>query len=86
MEPVSYSQVQSLVLRLPAIKLPIVYRFLVDLTNEEPELLAPQQEFMRLSRGEQQRALAKQAGEMLAHYEQTTAERQTWQAGDLIEY
>lgn len=81
METITYSEVQELVLRLPETKLQLAYRLLTDLAEDE-EVLSPQHDFLELSLVEQRRILAEQAQKMAAHYEQTTIEREAWQAGD----
>jgi hypothetical protein len=85
-EAVTYSQVQELVMRLPVKKLAIAYRLLVDLSASDTESPSFQQEFMLLPLAERRRLMAEQAEQMVRHYEQTTSERQAWQAGDFVEY
>ncbi|HEX9973141.1 MAG TPA: hypothetical protein VGD14_13805 [bacterium] len=85
MEAVTYSQVQELVKKLPPTKLPLAYNLLVDLADKETDLQSPQLNFMHLPLNERRRILAKQAKQMIAHYEQTTNERQIWQAGDFVD-
>jgi hypothetical protein len=86
MEPITYAQVQELVMRLPAKKLRAAYRLLIDLNASETDSLSPQQDFMLLSLEKRQRLMAEQAREMVAHYEQTASDREAWQAGDFVEY
>ena len=86
MQTVTYGQVQDLVGRLPIQKLPIAYRFLTDLTRDERALSSSQQEFMALPVEERRKLLAKQAEQMIAHYEETINERAAWEAGDFVEY
>ena len=86
METITYSQVQELVTRLPAKKLPIAYRLLVDLSATDTDSPSLQQDFMRWSIAERRRLMAEQAQQMVGHYEETALERQTWQAGDFFEY
>jgi uncharacterized protein (DUF2342 family) len=86
METMLYSQVQKLVGQLPAHKLPIAYHMLEDLKRRGSDDSSLQQNFMRLPVAERRRLMAKQAEQMMAHYEQTASERGTWQAGDFIEY
>jgi len=82
METIAYSQVQELVMRLPARKLPLAYSLLADLVEEEADALSPQIQFMLLPLAERRRIMAQQAEKMIAHYEQSAVERQAWQAGD----
>lgn len=84
MDTIAYSQVQELVMRLPAQKLPLAYSLLADLVEEEADALSPQIQFMLLPLAERRRIMAQQAEKMIAHYEQSAAERQAWQAGDFI--
>lgn len=86
MPAITYAQVQELVTRIPAVKLPIAYDLLTKLAQERIEKLSPQQQFLLLSFEEQQRLLEEQAAEMVEHYQQTTDERNEWQSGDFIEY
>jgi len=81
-EAITYSQVQELVTRLPIKKLTIAYRLLVDLGASDTDSLSLQEEFMQLPLTERRRLMAEQAKQMVAHYEQTASERQSWQAGD----
>lgn len=85
METITYSQVQDLVKLLPATKLPLVYSFLVDLTNKNSDPPSPQLDFMRLPLSERRRIMEQQAQQMVAHYERTAAERETWQGGDFTD-
>jgi hypothetical protein len=85
METITYSQVQDLVFRLPATKLPLVHSFLVDLTDNGADTPSPQLDFMRLPLNERRRVLEQQAQQMVAHYEQTAAEREIWQGGDFAD-
>ena len=82
---ITYSQVQELVMRLPIKKLPIAYRLLVDLSAGDIDSPSLQQDFMLLPITERRRLMAKQAQQMLSHYEETATERQVWQVGDFIE-
>jgi hypothetical protein len=84
METITYSQVQDLVSRVPATKLPLVHSFLVDLANNT-DTPSPQLDFMRLPLSERRRILEQQARQMVAHYEQTAAEREIWQGGDFTD-
>ena len=85
METITYTQVQQLVEKLPETKLPLVYRFLLELADKEVDPQSPQADFMRLSPEERHRLLSEQAEQMKAHYEQTADERTEWQAGDFID-
>lgn len=85
METVTRSQIRKLVERLPATKLPLAYRFLRELVDEETEELSPQARFMRLPLDERRRIMAQQAQEMVSHYKQIAEERQEWQAGDFVD-
>jgi hypothetical protein len=86
METITYSQVQELIKRLPAKKLPIAYRLLVDLDKSGIDSSSLQQEFMLLSLTERRRLMTEQAQQMIAHYTETSSDRETWQAGDFVEY
>lgn len=83
METVTYSQVQELVQRLPAERLPAAYQVLEELVDRG-ETLQSQLDFKRLPLEERRRILAHQAGELKAHYEETSEERSAWQAGDFL--
>ena len=82
MRSVSVAEVQQLVSQLPEDKLAHAYRLLRDLA-EQVGHTSFQVEFMRLPFSERRRILSQQAAEMAGHYEQTAAERQDWQSGDL---
>ena len=84
MEAITYTQIQQLVEKLPETKLPLVYRFLLELADKDVEPQSPQADFMRLSPEERHQLLSEQAEQMKAHYEQTADERTEWQAGDFI--
>ena len=83
MSNVTYAQVQELVTRLPAKKLPVAYALLSSLSKEEssPSL---QVKFLSLPLPERRRLMAQQAEDVLTqfHYEETAAEREEWQGGD----
>lgn len=85
MNTVTYSQIQELVAKLPATKLPLVYNLLLDLIQKEEDNLSPQLKFMLLPLNERRQLMAQQAKQMLAHYEQAETERQEWQAGDFVD-
>lgn len=82
MQSVTRSQVQELVGRLPAGKLPLVYDLLLELVEGEAETPSLQRRFLRLPLNERRRIMAEQAQQMVDHYEETSAERQGWQAGE----
>jgi hypothetical protein len=85
METITHSQLQDLVFRLPATKLPLAYSFLVDLASNDTDTRSPQLDFMQLSLSERRRILEQQARQMVAHYEQSTADREIWQGGDFTD-
>jgi len=85
METITYSHVQDLVTRLPITKLPRAHSFLVDLTNNDADTQSPQLDFMHLPLSERRRIMEQQAQQMVAHYEQTAAEREIWQGGDFAD-
>jgi hypothetical protein len=85
MDAITYSQVQELVMKLPSTKLPLAYSLLVSLAENETEALSPQLDYFLLPTADRHRLLAQQAEEMLTHYEQTSVERESWQAGDFID-
>lgn len=85
METITYSQVQDLVTRLPITKLPLAHSFWVDLTNSDAGTQSPQLDFVRLPLSERRRIIEQQAQQMVAHYEQTAAEREIWQGGDFTD-
>jgi hypothetical protein len=82
MQPITYTQVQDLIKKLPAKKLRRAYDFLIDLAKEEEKIDSPQIEFMRLPLEERRRILEDQARYMVVHYQQAEAERDEWQSGD----
>lgn len=85
METITYSQVQELVMRLPATRLPLIYDLLVKLIDKQAEMRPPQRDFMLLSLQERRRIMAQQAELMATHYEETATERQEWQGGDFTD-
>jgi len=85
MDAITYSQVQELLVKLPAANLPFVYNLLLDLIKKESGNLSPQQNFMRLSLNERRRIMLQQANELISHYKQEERERQAWQAGDFMD-
>jgi hypothetical protein len=86
MQSITYSQVQELIMRLPAAKLSIAYDLLLDLVSSEPDTATSQLNFMLLPLIERRRLMAEQAEQMVAYYEQTKTERQDWQQGDFVDY
>ena len=84
-EIITHSQVQEIVNRLPAKKLPLVYDLLVDLVDKESSEISPQLNFMLLPLNERRRIMAQQAEQMVSHYKETAQERIEWQAGDFID-
>lgn len=84
MEAITYSQIQELINKLPAKKLPLAYRLLVDLVEKEASEISPQLNFMLLPLEERRRIMAKQAVQMIEHYEHTANERHEWQTGDFV--
>ncbi|NUO81297.1 hypothetical protein HUU05_14560 [candidate division KSB1 bacterium] len=85
METITHSQVQELVMQLPAAKLPLVYTFLNDLAAQQAEVQSPQFSFMLLPLSERRRLMVQQAQQMVAHYEESAEERQAWQAGGFVD-
>jgi len=85
METVTYSEVQELVKKLPAVKLHIAYNMLIDLADTETDIKSSRSNFMFLPLNERRQILAQQAKQLIAHYKQTTDERQIWQAGDFVD-
>lgn len=85
-EAISYSQVQEMVMKLPAIKLPVAYRLLADLQSGNTDLDSPQQDLMLLPLAERRSVMRQQAEEWVAHYRQKESERQEWQTGEFVEY
>ena len=53
-------------------------------TGNDTGLLPAQSEFLQLPPPEQRRILIEQAQQMVAHYERTAAERESWQAGEFM--
>lgn len=86
MGSITYEQVRELVGQLPVNKLPIIYRLLIKLGASNEESSSAQQDFMLLSLTERRRVMAEQVKQVAEHYEETDPVRQTWQAGDFIEY
>ncbi|MCL4266418.1 MAG: hypothetical protein KJ069_24655 [Anaerolineae bacterium] len=88
MNNVTHTQLQELVTRLPARKLPAAYAILSKLTDEEESSPSLQVTFLTLPLPERRRLLAKQAENMLTqiHYEETATEREEWQGGDFDDY
>lgn len=86
MTTITYSEVRQLVMRLPVDKLPVAYDLIANLREDDVESDLVQQSFMCLSTEERRRLMMEQAAQMKSYYERTTTERQTWQAGDFVEY
>ena len=86
MQTITYSHIKELVSKLPVTKLTVAYDLLLDLVADEPNAAVPQLDFMLLPLKERRHLLAQQAEQMVTYYEQTEAERQDWQRGDVIEY
>ena len=84
MDTITHSQVQEIVNRLPAKKLPLAYDLLVDLADEESSEISPQLNFMLLLLDERRRIMAQQTKQTVSHYKETANERELWQAGDFI--
>ena len=84
MNSVTYTQVQELVAHLPVTKLPRAFAMLKSLANEDVIAPSIQIKTLNLPLAERRRMLAKQAEEMLVHYEETSTEREEWQT--VIEY
>lgn len=82
MEAITHSQVQEVVRRLPAAKLPAAFDFLNDLVEREPPKSSPQSALLNLPLSQRRNILALQAQQLKEHYEQTAQERQAWQTGD----
>jgi len=82
---ITYMQVQQMVARLPAMKLPLAYRLLEDLATADTNVQSPQAQFMQLPLSERRRIMAQQAEQSVAHYQQTVNEWQDWQAGDFVD-
>jgi hypothetical protein len=85
MDNVTQSDVFDLLNRLPPAKLPLAHSMLESLMNDDTGLLPAQSQFVRLPPAERRRVLAEQAQKMVAHYEQTTAERESWQSGEFCD-
>ena len=85
-DTITYSQVQALIKQLPPKKLSLAYSLLADLVDKPQHEVSPELNFMLLPLSERRKIMARQAEQMISHYEQTTDERETWQAGDLHEY
>jgi hypothetical protein len=86
MTTITYSEVHKLVMRLPANKLPVAFDLIADLSEDDTESDLAQQDFMRLSSEKRRQLMMEQATQLKSYYDQTTAERQAWQAGDFVEY
>lgn len=82
---ITHSQVQELVQLLPAKKMPLAFNLLTDLAKKEEVVPSPLDDFMLLPLSERRRIMAQQALQMVAHYEQSQAEREAWQGGDFVD-
>ena len=82
MDVVTYSQINELVMRLPAGKLSLAYNLLVDLIKKKEDEILSQSYFMNLPLEERRRIMSEQAQNMIFHYEQDTGELLEWQAGE----
>jgi hypothetical protein len=85
MRHVTQAEIHDLLSRLPAAKLPVAYNMLERLIADDIVLLPAQQDFLRLPHAESRRLLREQARQMVEHYEQTAAERTSWQAGQFAD-
>jgi hypothetical protein len=85
MGTITHSQVNKLVNRLPAKKLPLAYNLLADLAEKESSENSHQLNFLLLPINERRRIMAQQAEEMVSFYKETAHERKDWQAGDFID-
>jgi hypothetical protein len=86
MHSITYSQIQELIIRLPAAKLSKAYDLLLDLVKDEPITASSQLEFMSLPLIERRRLMAEEAERMVEYYSQTKTEREEWQSGEFDEY
>lgn len=88
MNNVTHTQVQELVTKLPVKKLPVAYKLLTKLTEEEMAGQSPQEKFLELSLSERRQLLAQQTEEILdqSYYQETAVEREEWQGGDFGDY
>lgn len=86
MATITYAQVEDVVRQLPPAKLPLAYRILLTLSEEETETSSAQVDVLRLSLAERRQLLAKQAEAFVQHYEETEDERAEWQAGEFVKY
>ena len=85
MNVITYSQLNELVMKLPAGKLSLAYSLLADLTKKEGDEILSKSDFMSLPLNERRRLMAQQALDMISHYERDSENRQTWQAGDFAD-
>jgi hypothetical protein len=86
MTTISHSQIEELIARLPAKKLPTLYEFLVYLLKYEGDegKISPVK-FIRLPLKERRRLMKQQAAEMVAHYTLASDDRSEWQGGDFLD-
>lgn len=85
METITHTQVQALVKHIPETKLPLAYRFLKNLSNNNLTRMPSQKDFMRCATNERRKILASQAEKLKIHYEKNAEERQEWQSGDFFD-
>ena len=86
MTTITHTQVQELVSQLPEAKLATAYDLLRSLLRQSgPKPMQPT-EFMRLPLRERRRLMAQQATYWVDSYEQTSIERDEWQAGEFTDH
>ncbi len=85
METITYSQIQEMVLHLPASKLAAAYSFLRELLGKEQNATTPEQDFLQLPLEARRQVMMEQANQLHAHYAEREAEREAWQAGDFVD-
>ncbi len=85
METITYSQIQEMVLHLPATKLTTAYRLLVELIGKEYSPSHVQDDFLKLSLEDRRKIMEEQANQLCAHYLDSQSDREAWQAGDFVD-
>jgi hypothetical protein len=85
MSDITYSQLQELVMKIPAGKLALAYNLLINLSKNEEYAKSPQENFMLLPLNERRRIMEKQAKDMILLYEREKGERDEWQGGDFLD-
>lgn len=85
MEPISYSQVEEIVQKLPKNKLSRAYKLLSELFDDKGDMSSPQLDFLSLPIEERRRLMEQQSHQMVEHYLKTAEERQDLQVGDFID-